>query len=189
MRCPGASGARTFTCAVGPEATAPAGRAKRRLCTSSVSLEASAATSTSRLSSVHWLWNSLRRSAHSPHASGHSSRTATPSKRGSGSTSQIESKRAPQDWESIAQVTDGAGQPASTQGHGPASTQGGAECANIGECLGQLQATSLCHSRRTCACTCACVTAHMQCIPGALGVLHILFLSRSSLAVRTCDPL
>ena len=136
MRCPGASGARTFTCAVGPEATAPAGRAKRRLCTSSVSLEASAATSTSRLSSVHWLWNSLRRSAHSPHASGHSSRTATPSKRGSGSTSQIESKRAPQDWESIAQVTDGAGQPASTQGHGPASTQGGAECANIGECLG-----------------------------------------------------
>ena len=132
MRCPGASGARTFTCAVGPEATAPSGRANRRLCTSSVSLEASAATSTSRLSSVHWLRNSLRRSAQSPHDSGHSSRTATPSKRGSGSTSQIESKRAPQDWESMAQVTDGAGQPVSKQGHGPASTQGGAAGANIG---------------------------------------------------------
>ena len=131
MRCPGASGARTFTCAVGPEATAPSGRANRRLCTSSVSLEASAATSTSRLSSVHWLRNSLRRSAQSPHDSGHSSRTATPSKRGSGSASQIESKRAPQDWESMAQVTDGAGQPTSRQGHGPASTQGGAG-ANIG---------------------------------------------------------
>ena len=94
MRCPGASGARTFTCVVGPEATAPSGRANRRLCTSSVSLEASAATSTSRLSSVHWLRNSLRRSAQIPHDSGHSSRTAIPSKRGSGSTSQIESKRA-----------------------------------------------------------------------------------------------
>ena len=169
MRCPGASGARTFTCAVGPEATAPAGRAKRRLCTSSVSLEASAATSTSRLSSVHWLWNSLRRSAHSPHASGHSSRTATPSKRGSGSTSQIESKRAPQDWESIAQVTDGAGQPASTQGHGPASTQGGAECANM-SALAQLQATSLC---RLPPATCACAWhAHDMCMCNRAYAMH-----------------
>ena len=112
--CPRASGARTFTCADGPgNSDAATGTANRKRCTSSTSC--SGAVSISRL-------RSSQCASHMPQEKGHTSETRLPAKLAVGSLCQIPSNCAMHATAKPSQPTHAEGQPASTHGHGPAST-------------------------------------------------------------------